>query len=220
MSRHSATEMPMLACSGETRHPTGLPVSRRSSSTVQGRVPSMDAEAGRIGGSRLKVLEHVGIIARKRAFAPRGKVTSRARVASEARKVLRTTCPMVFLLLVGCVTTKPQQTVLAPRYYGIWVNVIPSYHNWWQISASGAVNYGVALDGGKCAPRLATVRGANQIDVTFGNSGNVYLRLGEGDLLLFEGDSSHFSLHKRVEASDICRKSDGSYFEGAPFPLR
>jgi hypothetical protein len=136
----------------------------------------------------------------------------------QLKKMFRTACYFVFLLLVGCVATNSRQTALAPRYYGVWVNVIPSYHNWWQISASGAVNYGIALDGGKCAPRSATVLATNRIDVTFGNSGILYLRLAEGDLLLFEADASHFSLHRRVQASDICRKSDGTYFEGAPFP--
>jgi hypothetical protein len=126
----------------------------------------------------------------------------------------------VFLLLVGCVTTKLQKIALAPRYYGVWVNVVPNYHNWWQISAAGAVNYGIALDGGKCAGRSATVLGANRIDVTFGNSGNIYLRLAEGGLLLFEAGPSQFSLHRRAEATDICRQSDGTYFEGAPYPAR
>jgi hypothetical protein len=125
---------------------------------------------------------------------------------------------LALLLLVGCAATKPQEIALAPRYYGVWVNANPNYYNWWQISAAGAVNYGVALDGGKCTGRSATVLGANRIDIEFGNSGTAYLRLAEGDLLLFEAGPTKYSLHRRVEASNICRKSDGEYFEGAPYP--
>jgi hypothetical protein len=130
----------------------------------------------------------------------------------------RTLCALALLLLVGCTATKSQEIALAPRYYGVWVNVNPTYHNWWQISAAGAVNYGVALDGGICAGRSATVLGANRIDITFGNSDTVYLRLAEDDRLLFEAGPTKFLLHRRVEASNICRKSDGVYFEGAPYP--
>jgi hypothetical protein len=133
-------------------------------------------------------------------------------------KVIRHTCASFLVLLIGCAETKSQETVLAPRYYGVWVNVVPSYHNWWQISEAGAINYGIALDGGKCSGRAATVLSANRIDISFGNSGTVYLRLAEGDFLLFEAGPAAFSLHRRVEPSDICRKSDGTYFEGAPYP--
>jgi hypothetical protein len=136
----------------------------------------------------------------------------------ELRTMFRTAYALTFMLLVGCATTKSPQPVLAPRYYGVWVNVIPSNYNWWQISAAGAVGYGIALDGGKCGGRSATVLGPNRIDVAFGNSDTVYLRLAEGDLLLFEAGPAKFALHRRVEAANICRRSDGTYFEGAPYP--
>jgi hypothetical protein len=114
----------------------------------------------------------------------------------------------------GCVGNRAASG-LGRRYYGTWENVDPRYFNWWVIDARGALNYGIALDGGKCGARRATVAAANSIVVGFGNSGNVTLRLAEGDLLLFQMDRS-FALHKRVDASSICRRPDGSYFEGAP----
>jgi len=132
--------------------------------------------------------------------------------------MFRTASALALILLVGCAVTTPRQLTLAPRYYGVWVNVIAANYNWWQIDAAGAVNYGIALDGGKCAGRAATVLSSNRIDVAFGNSGVVYLRLAEGDLLLFEAGPAKVSLHRRVEAANICRKSDGTYFEGAPYP--
>jgi hypothetical protein len=123
--------------------------------------------------------------------------------------------PLLFCLLLGCATTKPASVKLARRYYGTWENVNPRYFNWWVIGARGAENYGIALDGGKCGARAAIVTSSTSIEVPFGNSGADTLHVVEGDFLLFMSPHG-FALHKRVSPSAICRKANGSYFEGAP----
>jgi hypothetical protein len=134
--------------------------------------------------------------------------------------MLRATSLLVFAFLAACATTTATHSTLAPRYFGVWVNVNPSDNNWWQIGPAGVVNYGVALDDGKCTGRAATVLAANRLNINFGNSATVYLRLAEGDLLLFEAGPAQFSLQRRGQATDICRRPDGTYFDGAPDILR
>lgn len=127
---------------------------------------------------------------------------------------------MIFLVLLGgvagCASHKSTMPALAPRYYGTWKNVDPRYFNWWQIDAHGVINYGTGFDAGKCTANSVSIIAPNQIDVNFGNTGRAILRTVEGgDLLLFQGDRG-LALHKRVDVADICRKSDGTYFDGAP----
>ena len=123
-------------------------------------------------------------------------------------------------LLIGCVSGRPRDVpgvpTLAPRYYGTWQNIDPHYLNWWVIGADGAVNYGLASNDGKCVRDAVIVTASNQIDVRFGNSGQATLRLAEGDLLLFQAERG-VALHKRVDASSVCRKPDGTYLDGAPY---
>jgi hypothetical protein len=135
----------------------------------------------------------------------------------QSEKTLHLVCAAFALLLVGCAANRTREPVLASRYYGAWTNLEPRYYNWWVISAAGVVNYGIALDGGKCGGRSVTVLSSDQIDIQPPNGGTATLRVAEGNLLLLLVDD-HFAVHKRVKPSDICRKPDGSYFEGAPYP--
>ena len=61
----------------------------------------------------------------------------------------------------------------------------------------------------------ATVLAADRLEIPFGNAATVRLSISEDGLLVFDAYRVH-ALHKRVVPSDICRRSDGSYFEGAP----
>ncbi len=110
---------------------------------------------------------------------------------------------------------EPPTPVLMSALYGAWANANGNFFNWWEISAVGAVNYGIALDQGKCGARRATVLGTDRLEIPFGNAAIVHLSLGASDLLVFEGDRGR-AVHKRVAPTDICRKPDGTYFEGAP----
>lgn len=123
------------------------------------------------------------------------------------------------VLTIGCVSTKPKAPVLDPSFYGVWTNVNANYYNWWVISAAGAVNYGIALDAGKCVGHTAVTLGPDRIEVPFGNSDAVRLRLEASGLLAFEGSRGR-ALHKHVESNDVCRKADGTYFAGAPLALQ
>ena len=139
---------------------------------------------------------------------------------TSALRISRAVCCLALLALIGasagCVEARYTTPVLARRYYGTWENIVPRYLNWWVISASGAVSYGIASESGRCVRSSAIVKAADAFDVTSGNSGRVTLRAVEGgQLLLFQGDRG-FALHRRVDASHICRKSDGTYREGAP----
>lgn len=122
---------------------------------------------------------------------------------------------LTVVVLVGCVTHKPKAPTLSPRFYGVWTNVNPNFHNWWKISAAGAVNYGIALDQGRCGGRSAIVLGSDQLNVPFGNAATVHLSLNASGYLVFEARHVH-AFHKRVTITDICRKPDGTYFDGAP----
>jgi hypothetical protein len=125
---------------------------------------------------------------------------------------------LAITLLASCATktgTTPMPPRVAANFVGVWVNVVPEYHNWWVIEPDRVVNYGIALSKGKCSGDEATITGPNKIDVTFGNSGPVEMSISNGLLLFTSPDG--VAGHRRVEKLDICRKSDGTYFEGAPF---
>jgi hypothetical protein len=134
----------------------------------------------------------------------------------------RITYVVAMTLLAGCVTpsrlTKP---LLASRYYGTWRNALPNSHNWWEISAAGAISYTYWQEG-DCKVLPMVVLGTHQVKVPpeNGNAGlTVNLRLAEGDfLLLVPDDFSGGAAHRRVDPSDICMRSDGTYAHGAPHP--
>src|ERR1700679_70080 len=127
-------------------------------------------------------------------------------------------------LLAGCVTpSKPTKPLLASRYYGTWRNAVPQWHNWWEISAAGAISYTYWQDG-DCKVLPMVVLGTYQVKVPpeDGKTGRtVNLRLAErGILLLVPDDFSEGAAHRRVDPSDICMRSDGTYAHGAPHPAK
>jgi hypothetical protein len=127
-------------------------------------------------------------------------------------------------LLAGCVTpSKPTKPLLASRYYGTWRNAVAQWHNWWEISAAGAISYTYWQDGDcKALPML--VRGTDQVKAPPEDGKTertVNLRLAEGDILLLVSDDfSGGAVHRRVDPSDICKRSDGTYAHGAPHPAK
>jgi hypothetical protein len=130
-------------------------------------------------------------------------------------------------LLAGCVTpSKHTKPLLASRYYGTWRNAVPHWHNWWEISAAGAISYTYSQDG-DCRVLPMVVLGTYKVKVppVDGETGHtVNLRLAEGDFLLLVpddvGDVSGGAAHRRVDPSDICMRPDGTYAHGAPHPAK
>jgi hypothetical protein len=131
----------------------------------------------------------------------------------------RTFAVLLAYLLSGCVSGSKQgaalsHPTLARRYYGAWQNIDSRYLNWWVIGANGAVGYGLDSEG-KCGTGPVLVTGPDQIDVKFGNSGVATLRLAEDGLLIFQIERG-FAVYRRVDATSICRKPDGTYLERPP----
>jgi hypothetical protein len=153
--------------------------------------------------------------------AERGALRQQSFQSSRAASILMTT------LLAACVAAKPdspETPVLASRYYGTWAVDSPRYPSWWWIidSRVGATGYVYKKDG-TCGSGHAMVLGPDRIDVlsldTSGNeTRNVYrLHLAEGDLLLcWDEDEAWGAIYRRVTPSDICKRADGTYAEGAP----
>ena len=106
--------------------------------------------------------------------------------------------------------------ILSAEFYGAWVNASPRFYSWWEISSTGAVGYGYASDG-KCTSVSSLATDTDQLEIHYASPENVTLHLASGDLLLMSADSgSGVTLYKRVEADSICRRTDGSYADGAP----
>jgi hypothetical protein len=127
-------------------------------------------------------------------------------------------------LLAGCVTpSKLTKPALASRYYGTWRNAVLHWDNWWEISAAGAISYSYSQDG-YCEALPMVVLGTYKVKVPPGDGKTgrtVNLRLAEGDfLLLVPDDVSGGAAHRRVDPSDICMRSDGTYAHGAPHPAK
>ena len=118
------------------------------------------------------------------------------------------------LALVACAAPEGKPAVSA-EFHGVWTNVDPRAANWWEISAERVVGYGGLLAEGKCRRAEAAILAPNLIDIRFGNAGTVLLRATR-DRLLFEGARGTAS-HRRATRAAICRKADGSYFDGAPY---
>jgi len=109
---------------------------------------------------------------------------------------------------------------LSPEFQGVWANIGPQAHNWWDISATQVVMYGFG-NTGACESMHGEVVDPESAEVRFGTTATGTLHR-QGDLLLFVTDAGNLGLHQRVEPASICRKPDGSYAEGAPqtSPLR
>ena len=143
---------------------------------------------------------------------------------SIARRSVGAACFVAATLSVGCATTVVRGPIVASRYYGTWANANSHYHNWWAIDANGAVSYGSTQDG-KCESGRAVILGPDLILIDFGDGirGTFNLRLAGGEFLLFVSEDAlrasgdpHITVSKRVDASAVCRKPDGTYSEGAP----
>jgi hypothetical protein len=119
------------------------------------------------------------------------------------------------LALAGCATSPRTEVRIAPRFYGILANVNERNYNWWEISAKRVVNYGVALDNGKCGAYNATIIAGDAIDVPFGNAGVVHMGIIDNELFFVAPHG--VARHKRVSAAAICQLADGTYFDRAPY---
>jgi hypothetical protein len=119
------------------------------------------------------------------------------------------------LHLLGCSTAPTHTQGIDPQFHGIWTNVNPDFFNWWEITSTLVVGYGIALENGKCSSNQAQILSENRIDVSFGNAAIVEMRILDEQLLFVADPATAY--HKRVPREDICRKSDGTYFEGAPY---
>lgn len=120
------------------------------------------------------------------------------------------------VVLAGCAAPAHRSVRIAPRFYGIWHNVDARYYNWWEITAGRVVNYGIALDDGKCSGHEVGIIAEDALDVPFGNASAVHIGIINGELIFV---SSHgAAVHKRVSRETICQRDDGTYFDGAPYP--
>jgi hypothetical protein len=123
-------------------------------------------------------------------------------------------------VLSACSNPKSREKnapILSAEFYGAWINASPRFHSWWEISSTGAVGYGDAGGDGKCTSVSSLATETDQLEIHYASPQNVTLHLASGDLLLMSADNgSGVTLYKRVDADSICRRSDGSYAEGAP----
>jgi hypothetical protein len=120
------------------------------------------------------------------------------------------------VIVAGCAAPAHRSVRIAPQFYGVWHNIDARYYNWWEITAGRVINYGVALDNGKCGGREAVIVAEDTLDVPFGNAGAVHLGIINNELIFV---SSHWAaVHERVSRETICQRADGTYFDGAPYP--
>jgi hypothetical protein len=122
----------------------------------------------------------------------------------------------VLLTVAGCAGPNHRSVRIAPQFRGVWHNVDPRNYNWWEITAGRVVNYGIALDNGKCGSREAVIVAEDAFDVPFGNAASAHIGIINSELILV---SSHgAAVHERVSRETICQRADGTYFDGAPYP--
>lgn len=120
--------------------------------------------------------------------------------------------------VVGCATAPskpPLAPEVSPQFIGYWTNVVAGYENWWVIEPHSVVNYGTALSGGRCTGNSAKILSLDRLEVQFGNASIVSLSKSNG-MMLFTAPHG-IAVHKRVPKTDICRKANGEYYEGAPY---
>jgi hypothetical protein len=128
-----------------------------------------------------------------------------------ARRILFVLAFDLTIFLAGCAGLPTRRPELAPRYYGVWVQINPRYLHWWVLSAEGATAYAVDTDR-KCRVGAYAVMGPNEIDIHF-EDGFLRWHTVEGDMLLMEAGPRLLALYERAKRSDICRKPDGTYYE-------
>jgi len=122
---------------------------------------------------------------------------------------------LALLTLFGYCATPVSAQTIAPEFHGFWANVDARNSNWWEIASDRVVNYGGGFKDGKCRAAQATIVSTDRIAIRFGNKSVVQMRT-VGDQLLFDGDIGT-AYHRQVERTEICRRADGTYFEGAPY---
>jgi hypothetical protein len=117
---------------------------------------------------------------------------------------------------VACTSTRhpAPPPALSPQFHGVWVNVGRQARNWWEISSTDVILYGID-SAGRCESTHAVVVDAEDAEIRIGTTTAGSLHL-QGDLLMFMTDSGQVGLHQRVDATAICRKPDGTYAEDAP----
>jgi hypothetical protein len=74
-----------------------------------------------------------------------------------AQHTIRLAGALAAAVVLGCAGHPPAKSAraLSSRYFGVWMNIGPSFHNWWEIGPSGAVTYGYdGADGACCVFRL------------------------------------------------------------------
>ena len=145
----------------------------------------------------------------------RGGDCASSRMEQFKALLILTVLSLALLILTGCATPSRGALRIAPRFYGTWTNVDARYYNWWEISAKRVINYGIALDGGKCAGREATIVASDTITVPFGNSGTVHMDIVDNQLIFTS--LRGVGRHRRVSRESICQRGDGTYFDAAPY---
>ena len=127
--------------------------------------------------------------------------------------------PLLLLALCvsGCAKPEPIPT-LDEAFHGTWRNSVSAYYNWWELTADGAINYGISIGAKACDRREATITSPSSIDIHFGMGALVELSIVE-DQLVFVGERGSRATHVRVDPTSICKTSIGT-FRGAPYPER
>jgi hypothetical protein len=108
---------------------------------------------------------------------------------------------------------------IAPRYHGVWANVLPHLGSWWEIDTKGVTAYGYNAQGSCISLHIAAL-GPDQVELQFQGSQVASLHLAEGNLLLGQtDDSSGYALYRKADGTAICRNpDDGTYAKNAPHP--
>jgi len=120
--------------------------------------------------------------------------------------------------IAGCVAAPHTQPVLAPAYYGIWVQAGAEPSIWWEIRADSVVDYEISPDGKRCEAWAVIVIGTDEFNTAFGRRENVRLHR-TGDLLVFSRGKRR-AVYNPSAPQDICRKPDGTWLENAPYMVK
>jgi hypothetical protein len=107
--------------------------------------------------------------------------------------------------------TTSARPVLASRFYGIWANANPRRPDWMLIGDAGVDSYSITTDG-RCVTYHAITLAPNE----FQAQAAIYIWRAEELLLMVSDDWQVAAIWKQADAKAVCRKTDGSYAEGAP----
>lgn len=125
---------------------------------------------------------------------------------------------LLFIILLSACSSQPthvsRESKVEHQLIGYWANANPTFNNWWVVQEDSIVNYGTALSKGTCTGNKVEILGPSKINVPFGNKAVADLVIFD-DLLIFVTENN-FVAHKRVNKTDICRKANGDYYQGAP----